>query len=406
VEIKELRKRVLLGLFVFLLVSAISISSQDHKLVIENSATPIEFMEITESSLPINMTWTSRWESNPQPVENLSVISGDHVVLNATYFGVSEFARIEIFFIELNITLTNTSRSIYYDTYQFVGNSTQNIQVTVLDSLNVSIVQQYYQNVSFGNWFSPSVNVNYPHEVEADIYNITWSSTDLNADDVNFYQAWLSNDGGASYQLIATNLTEPFFIWNSTGFLTSHDYIWRIRAFSVDLTVYAGPFTNIPSDYWPGDFADGFKLIQVGNGIPTYAALTLNSPSDLTFFEGELSHQIVWLLTFDSVNFLPDEIEYSILFNGTSYFQGLVQITEREGQTISFPLDGFAVGTHNFTLVVTYPYYPGRIDSVIVKILPLPPTIFDVLLYVMVGAGLGILVIASLYIIQRRKENS
>ncbi|MFX1579845.1 MAG: hypothetical protein ACFFBJ_09385 [Promethearchaeota archaeon] len=400
-----MRKRVLLGLLVFLLVSVISTSSQDHKLVIENSATPIELMEITESSLPINMTWTSRWESNPQPVENFSVISGDHVVLNATYFGVSEFAKIELFFIELNITLTNTSRSVYYDTYRFVGNSTQDIQVTVLDSLNVSIVQLYYQNVSFGNWFSPSVNVNYPHEVETDIYNITWSSTDPNADDVNFYQAWLSNDGGASYQLIVTNLTEPFFIWDSTGFLTSHDYIWRIRAFSVDLTVYTGPFTNIPSDYWPGDFTDGFRYIHVGDGIPTIAALTLNSPSDLTFFEGELGHQIIWRLTFDSVNFLPDDIEYSILLNGISYFQGSVQITEREGQFISFPLDGFPVGTHNFTLLVTYPYYNEPSDSVIVNILPVPPTLFDIALYVMIGAGLGTLAIASLYVVKRRKQN-
>lgn len=389
-----------------MLVSTINISSQDHKVMIENSVTRIEYMEITESSLPINMTWTSRWESIPQPVENFSTITGDHVVLNATYTGASEFAKVELFFVELNITVANTSRSVYYDTYQYVGNSTQDILVTVRDSLNGSIVQLYYQNVSFGNWFSPSVNVYYPSEVETDIYNITWSSTDLNADDVNFYQAWLSNDGGASYQLIATNLTEPFFVWDSTGFLTSHDYIWRIRAFSVDLTVYAGPFTNIPSDYWPGDFADGFKLIQVGDGIPTYAALTLNSPSDLTFIEGELGHQIAWSLTFDSVNFLPDEIEYSILLNGTSYFQGSVQITEREGQTISFPLDGFAVGTHNFTLVVTYPYYPGRIDSVIVEIQPLPPTLFDVLLYVLSGAGLGILVIVSLYVIRRGKKNS
>ncbi len=372
VEVAGIRSNVALGIIALLLLCIIGDSSQGTISYETNSEYPILNEMISQSGGSVNLTWSSRWNSLPQRVENNSQLVGDHIVLNASYNGLTEFSRIEMYFVSINFTISNTSRFICYDTYKTIGNSTHEIHVTVLNSLNESIDHSIYLDVDFGNWFAPSVVVNYPIELGDKLFNITWSSVDLNADDVNFYQVWFSADGGAYYQLLALNLTKSYFIWNTTGFLIQ-DYIVRIRAFSVDLSVYPGPFVGIPGDYWPGDYSDGYVVISTQNHVPIGATIEIVSPSDLSFFEGTSGNRIVWNLTIYS-GILPNAISYTIYHNNVVYLSSSQQITGYVGQSISCLLEGFVAGSHNFTLVVDYPWMNGGInsDSVFVEILLSP----------------------------------
>jgi hypothetical protein len=269
VEVTVMNNRIALGIIALLAIGTIIRAIPYTNTSSGSSRYPNDCQVISQGPTPINLTWTSRWSLFPQQVENLSTLAGDHVTLNVTYTGLSEFSKIEMYFAESNLTVSNTTRSVRYDTYQIIGNSTQDVHIHVLNALNESVAQAIYLTVSFGNWFSPFVIVNYPLDVGEDVFNFTWSATDQNADDVNFYQVWLSIDGGLSYQILANNLTQTFYLLDVTGFLSRDGFIVRIRAFSVDVSVYAGPFFEIPGDYWPGDYGDGFVEVYSQNGIPT-----------------------------------------------------------------------------------------------------------------------------------------
>lgn len=391
VEVAGIRSNVALGITALLLLCIIGDSGQGMVCFETNSKDPIINRIISQGVSSINLTWTSRWTSLPQRVENNSHLVGDHVILNASYNGFTEFSRIEMYFVSINVTISNTSRFICYDTYKTVGNSTHEIHVTVLNSLNESIAHSLYLDVDFGNWFTPSVIVNDPIELEDGLFNFTWSSVDLNADDVNFYQVWVSSDGGSSFYLVASNLTETYYVWDSEGYLMG-PYFVRIRAFSVDLFVYPGPFISIPGDYWPGDHGDGYAETWSGDGPPRFATIKIDSPSDLSFFEGTLGQWIIWNLSIYSDGIPPNEISYTIFHNNVVYLHDSKQITGSAGQSISFLLEGFAAGSHNFTLVVDYSrMYEGiNSDSVLVEILLSP---MMVLIYF---ASLSILVIFAL----------
>ncbi len=391
VEVAGIRSNVALGIIALLLLCVIEDSSQGAVSFETNSENPIINRILSKGGSSINLTWTSRWTSLPQRVENNSDLVGDHVILNASYNGLTEFSRIELYFASINVTISNTSRFIYYDTYKTIGNSTHEIHVTVLNSLNESIAHSIYLDVDFGNWFAPSVVVNYPIELADGLFNFTWSSVDLNADDVNFYQIWISPDGGSSFFLVASNLTDTYFVWDSEGWLEG-DLVVRVRAFSVDLSVYPGPFISIPGDYWPGDHGDGYAETWPGDGPPRFVTIKIVSPSDLNFPEGTLGQWIIWNLSIYSDGLLPNEISYTIFHNNVVYLQDSQQITGSTGQSISFLLEGFAAGSHNFTLVVDYfRMYEGiNSDSVIVEILLSP---MMVLIYF---ASLSILVIFAL----------
>lgn len=155
-----------------------------------------------------------------------------------------------------------------FDTYRLLRNITMTVQYYCYTATDVWFGDEL-GTVSFANFFKPVVTVPVPVETATtDVFNITWSSTDQNADDVPYYSVWLSNDGGETYQLLAQNLTGTFFVWDSNGWLET-SYIVRVRAYSLDFTnfsaVYGEDFeilpdvTDPPAGYWPGDYTDGFS---------------------------------------------------------------------------------------------------------------------------------------------------
>ncbi|MFW9768558.1 MAG: hypothetical protein ACFFF9_11755 [Candidatus Thorarchaeota archaeon] len=199
---------------------------------------------------------------------------------------------------------------VIFDTYYLLRNTTANITLSAsYDSIAVST---QFNSVTFGNYFVPHIEFVYPPPtsvnndnsqfgmsqeilqipVREGIVQLTWYCSDPNANDTNYYSVWLSSDGGFTFQLLAQNLTENHYDWNSTGFIDS-DYIYRIRAYSLDLTMEINTTrlcstATPPGSYWPGDYADVVTDYWPQHIIPVTSSdttsITDDNPSATTDF--------------------------------------------------------------------------------------------------------------------------
>ncbi len=161
------------------------------------------------------------------------------------------------------------------DTYYLLANQTYSVLVDSDTGVNIRYSLEF-SDIFIGNFFAPVVTVNAPVDQGDNVWRFSWSSTDRNADDVNYYSVWLSGDGGISYNVLARNLTVLQYDWDSTGFLQK-EYICRVRAFSLDMTttVDGWPAGGVSEDtYWPGDFSDGFSDPFTAGDVPTTTTST------------------------------------------------------------------------------------------------------------------------------------
>ncbi|MDH4214850.1 MAG: hypothetical protein OEV85_13110 [Candidatus Thorarchaeota archaeon] len=339
-------------------------------------------------------------------VFNNSELVGDHVILNATFLGQEGF--LEPYEMTLNITglnsmISTTTNSIVYDTYPSRFNFTTSLIIRIDNGINSTILRTF-DNLSICNFFKPKVTVNPPVEVSPDYFNISWSSTDKNSNDTNYYSIWLSIDGGASFMLLQQNTTATFFLWNSTGWL-DHDYTVRIRAFSVDLTYFGGPFVDIPTDYWPGDYSDGYWFAFTHDGPFGTVDIGVFPASDLFYFRGSVNNQIEWHLMIEHPGFppkrIPEVIDYEVVHNGNSFINGTQSIgADYQYTYITIQIDGLDVGTHNFTLTFSNPGDSGGIvvDNVQVTVW------LNFEIYIAVGAGLSVLILMVIALVTKSKR--
>jgi hypothetical protein len=183
------------------------------------------------------------------------------------------------------------------DTYYLLANQSYSVLVDSDTGTNLRYSLEI-PNIFLGNFFAPVVTVNAPIDLGSNTFNFTWSSTDQNADDVHYYSVWISGDGGVSYQVIARNLTDTYYVWDSSGFLERDNYRVRIRAFSVDFSnvldllpeddpdgVYDTPLAAVDdqANYWPGDFADGYSgEFSAGDVPPPEPTTTTPEPTTPT----------------------------------------------------------------------------------------------------------------------------
>ncbi len=178
-----------------------------------------------------------------------------------------------------------TGSEFTMDTYFLLANQTYSVLVDSDTGTNLRYTQEI-PNIFIGNFFAPVVTVNVPIDEGSNVFNFTWSATDLNADDVNYYSVWLSNDVGVSFQLLATNLTGTTYLWDSSGYLERDNYIVRIRGFSIDFTNHTGfgilADVSDESLYWPGDFGDGLSPEFSAGDVPYTPPTTTPTPTTST----------------------------------------------------------------------------------------------------------------------------
>ncbi|MFW9926407.1 MAG: hypothetical protein ACFFDM_06515 [Candidatus Thorarchaeota archaeon] len=347
-----------------------------------------------------DLWWTSRWQSIPLRIQNYSIVTGDHVVLNVTtdipdVFEISLLVNDSLG--SCHAVFANSSGSqLLYDTYSFGTGQNMTANITVwVHTLTSGTYSQIYHSVSINNFFAPILTLHPPFEivpppdyqiaqiprpVSDRTWEFSWECMDFNANDTNYFSVWLSDDGGATFLLLQPNLTVPYYSWDSTGFWDT-EYIYRVRAYSLDFTVLDDLNNSLcsvdypPNSYWPGDYVDGQSMEFGGSDGPIqyYRAsnVAVNHPIDLTFFLSQPSKQVVWELHSDGSGDQTASIIYTILRNGTTHITDTETIAPSATRNVTLKLDELDEGIYEFTIEFLNPGYLGDYveDSIIVTIL-------------------------------------
>ncbi len=126
----------------------------------------------------------------------------------------------------VGVYATASAAQVNYDTYKLGKNGTYSVQVYATTFTNLQYTVEY-SNITFDNYFKP-----YMHTVSVSgsgaAKTITWTYSDLNAQDNHTFQVYISGDDGETYQLIATGITSLSYQWDSTGF-THKNYKAMVR---------------------------------------------------------------------------------------------------------------------------------------------------------------------------------
>ncbi|MHA2262765.1 MAG: hypothetical protein ACXAEN_10275, partial [Candidatus Thorarchaeota archaeon] len=117
------------------------------------------------------------------------------------------------------------SNEVIFDTYDIGRNGTFVVELAATTDTNIGF-DYTYTELTFENYFSPSLN---SIDVDGDpVVNITWTVSDLNAADNQTFSVHISNDGGLSWQLVAAEREDTFYVWDSTGFV-DQSYMAQVR---------------------------------------------------------------------------------------------------------------------------------------------------------------------------------
>ncbi len=126
----------------------------------------------------------------------------------------------------VGVYATASGPQVNYDTYNLGKNGTYAVQLNVGTETNLQFTTEY-SNITFDNYFKP-----YMHSISVSgsgaVKTLTWTYSDLNAQDNHTFQVYISGDNGETYQLIATGITNTTYQWDSTGF-TQKNYKAMIK---------------------------------------------------------------------------------------------------------------------------------------------------------------------------------
>ncbi|TET10967.1 MAG: hypothetical protein E3J86_04125 [Candidatus Thorarchaeota archaeon] len=300
-------------------------------------------------------------------------------------------------FLDSTVDKSVDGNYITFHTYSFQ----ENLTVPVLymgftDGLLLTTV--FHPGLTFNNYFAPNITQFPPVELGSNQFNLTWRCTDRNQDDTNYYSVWLSSDGGVSYQRIVGNITESFFVWNSSGFLEREDYLVKIRAYSLDFTYpELCSVDNPPSSYWPGDYSDS-EPFEIGAGDVHSGGPTITAPSpytiivysqpDITYTFGTTGNQITWTHSYPAA-----ALYYVVTIDGNLYQSG-----HSSNRVIIVSIDGLSIGDYEFEVVVE----SSASDSVIVHVIPTSEeSSLRTGLLTGISAGSAIIIILSMVLINR-----
>ena len=195
---------------------------------------PVGMNRILSAEIPtLNISYTSRTNPIDTQVKSGDVIAGDHVVLKAQWTPtLVNRSRLEInaHAIPTLLWLEENQASLEIDTRALGNNASCTITATAWLG-NGSIIEDVFTDVYIGNYFIPKVVVTSPNGGEewTGVHNITWTASDINADDELLFDVFFSSDSGESFESLAslTNLT--WFEWDCTELHQSDASLIRVR---------------------------------------------------------------------------------------------------------------------------------------------------------------------------------
>jgi len=298
----------------------------------------------------------------------------------------------------VNSTVSCPGSMVTMDTYYLESrNQTYNIKATGTTDIDGFVVLTRY-NVSICNFFAPIVVVNPLVAINEEFTNISWTCTDLNQDDVNYFELWISRDYGPTFILLFENFTATTVIWDSSGWLEA-DYLVRIKAYSVDVTSEKCRLDDPPDSYWPGDFSYGYSPVFAHDGVPPVYSLHVNQVDDVVYEYGSLGNSIN--LTLYSSIYPAFSIDYIVRNNRSTWIEGSVNIESLE-QTLVINIDNLSIGNHQ--IEVEFLGTTPVIISFTIEVVESPPVPFDslpIILGIIAGCTLG-----GLFVIYMKSKQS
>jgi hypothetical protein len=190
-----------------------------------------------------NLTYYSEWNATPSIVYSDSHIVGDMIILNATWISGDAVNQTRITVnataVPFWISAENNTHSVTINTRGLGANHTCAINMTAW-LVNGSILSERIHDVFLGNFFEPHLEVITPNggEIWSGVNNITWSAWDNNSLEELTFEVLLSSDGGKSFMLLATDIENTWYPWNSTGFLLQSNYQIEVRVTDGIYTVF------------------------------------------------------------------------------------------------------------------------------------------------------------------------
>jgi hypothetical protein len=225
----------------------------------------------------LNLTYYVPTNLTEVAVESNSKIAGDHVILKATWTqSIVNRSRLDVIAPAIPATLTqelNTS-IIEIDTRSLGNNATCTINATAWLT-NGSIFFQTFTNVHIGNFFVPKITLTSPNggEVWVGVNDITWIASDTNTGDSLRYTVLVSSDGGKSFDILASSISQKWFEWDCSDLDLLDTYI-------VEVEVTDGIYFN--SDSSDSTFTAGEIIYTTTSPTTTTTTTTTNTGTPTT----------------------------------------------------------------------------------------------------------------------------
>ncbi|MCK5239928.1 MAG: hypothetical protein KAR33_10295 [Candidatus Thorarchaeota archaeon] len=320
-------------------------------------------IETASDDTLFELIYTSRDRHDYTILQDGDTAWGDHVLLNATFFLLTEnvtWSRLTILTLdEDNITIVEENRTIMYDTYLIGKNATASIQYEVQIE-NGTQYFLHYDSLTFANYFKPYINTINVAGASA-VKSITWSCSDLNNQDDHIFDLFITYQGATRWWLLASNLTSPTYDWETIFYAST---TWKLKVVVYDNdTSYRPDYVN--QNLWPG-LTDEFESVPFsGSGWSFFTSLPGWNVTVFLFEGGNYTEgEIVWYKRVSMFDAFPDHslANYSIYQNGT-----LVKLGVIDHGTISISVVGLAPGIYNYTINIVHKEHSAS-DTVFITV--------------------------------------
>jgi hypothetical protein len=202
---------------------------QDVSEVLSRSSNQAIVSDVVPS---VTLTYTSLTLKTDTPVNSGDTIAGDHVTLKTIWQPEVNNSRLEVQAPAIPSTLIaeENETTLEIDT-RFLGN---NATCTILASTmlsNGTVISTEFTDVFIGNFFVPKVQVVTPNGGEnwTSLHNITWTASDVNADDALLFDVLFSDDSGTSFEILVESTNQTWFEWDCSNLDIGDNYSVEVR---------------------------------------------------------------------------------------------------------------------------------------------------------------------------------